>query len=164
MDRKCHQNALREIRSSPLRMLKYCVMHPSAVAYFSYLYVLDRIYSGSYPSDERQTLDLNAKKENFQLKHSKDLTFDYMKTSLLNPAHFGRTDSPMTADRVFVLGCMIFTSPFWWHMWISHFRSHWMGQFGEKGAEPSEEELEKNSVVRLWWHMWEYKPESVKAA
>lgn len=155
-----HQQAITELRPYPLRLLKYCIRHPTCFSYIWNIYLLDRIYSGSYPSDERQTLDLNAKRHNFELTYAKDRTYDYMKTSLLNPEHFGHgNSSPFTPDRVFVMLSLIVTSPFWWHTCINHFRAHWLNHFGGLGSD-LEKNWEKNSFVRLWWHMWELKPAS----
>jgi hypothetical protein len=140
-------------------MIKYFLKNPRQLQQMWTIYFMDRYASGSYPSDERQTLDLNARREDFELLYQKDCTYDYMYTSEKTPSHFGRSNTGWTSDKIFILVGMIVTSPYWWHAWFWFLNEKWMDQFDFDKKTGTD-----NSDVRLWWHMWEVKGTGTKKA
>lgn len=145
-----HSNTLREISKMPLK---------TRLAKILYIYLMDKLHSGYYPSyyhayeDKNGTKikDLmfhdglvdNGKIIGFNLKSRKDCTLDYYMTSVLNPTHFGVHRYTMTIKRFFCVVGTAFLDPFWLHHRFWWGKSIWMYQFDKENIN--------NSDVILWW-------------
>lgn len=114
--------------------------------------VFTRINGGSYPSLERDALNVNAKKNGFDLTFRKDMTFDYMITSYLEPDHFGEHRVKWCWDTTMVAFAMVICLPNWWLFWSYYQLGIWSYQFDDDIK--IEDNKPCSSFLSMYWSLW----------
>lgn len=116
----------------------------------TYCYLLDKYHSGLYPQASRDELVLNARRAGLSLVHRRDTTLDYLMTSRLEAAHFGRHHFELTARRALVLLWELIVDPSWFQALLWFKLEIWMWQF-------QSDDVEKSDVVN-WWLVFDGAP------
>jgi len=112
-------------------------------------YMVERLHGGSYVSAERDSLNLNAQRNGFELTFRQEMTFDYLMTSYVDPDHFGEHRTAWDWDKVCVAFGLLVTCHNWWIFYVWYHFGLWLYQF--------DDEEEVSSIIQSFWSMWELK-------
>jgi len=139
------------IRETPWSLISYCLKNPSWWRRLFTLYINDRTFSGSYPSLERDTLNLNAKKQNCERIFQRDITFDYYMGPIACDTHPARirVQSSKPYEKAFLLAMIMVFNPFWLQYYLLNWTEAWNHQFDVL-------DIDKSILAEIWM-MWEYK-------
>jgi len=118
---------------------------------FVYL-VTSRIHGGSYPSAERDTLNTNAKRYGLDLTFRKEMTYDYMITSYLDPDHFGEHRIKWSWDTTMIAFTMVLALPNWWLFWVYYQFGIWSYQFDDDIDVDDNKSC--STFFTHYWQMW----------
>lgn len=118
------------------------------------IYCNDRTLSGSYPNIERDTLNMNANKENFTKIFQYDMTFDAFITPTSVSTHPVNQRCGNSWEKWFLFSCLIITCPYWLHQMLFYLLESYVWQFNSINFALN--------VGDATWQCWEDKPVNQK--